>query len=111
LRIFVHAECNHDYARDCAVCTCCKLGSHSMVLDEIEGFAPKRKKEPVSIPIGAVVLCGDLYRAVGNKQGMVVFAQGSGSSRHSPRNRYVASVMQNAGFTDYFYLFNRHIQK
>jgi putative phosphoribosyl transferase len=28
--------------------------------------------------------------------GMVVFAHGSGSSRHSPRNRYVASVLQAA---------------
>lgn len=30
-------------------------------------------------------------------RGMVVFAHGSGSSRHSPRNRYVATVLQSAG--------------
>src|SRR5260370_7143270 len=30
--------------------------------------------------------------------GVVLFAHGSGSSRHSPRNRYVASVLQQAGF-------------
>jgi putative phosphoribosyl transferase len=29
--------------------------------------------------------------------GIVVFAHGSGSSRHSPRNRYVASVLHDAG--------------
>lgn len=29
--------------------------------------------------------------------GMVVFAHGSGSSRHSPRNRYVAGVLNDAG--------------
>lgn len=29
--------------------------------------------------------------------GLVLFAHGSGSSRHSPRNRYVASVLQDAG--------------
>lgn len=29
--------------------------------------------------------------------GSVVFAHGSGSSRHSPRNRHVAEVLQNAG--------------
>ncbi len=29
--------------------------------------------------------------------GMVVFAHGSGSSRHSPRNRYVASVLNRVG--------------
>ncbi|MCX8140637.1 MAG: alpha/beta hydrolase [Thermogemmata sp.] len=31
-------------------------------------------------------------------RGIVVFAHGSGSSRHSPRNRYVASVLVEAGF-------------
>ena len=30
-------------------------------------------------------------------RGIVVFAHGSGSSRHSPRNRYVAEVLQSAG--------------
>ena len=30
-------------------------------------------------------------------RGMVVFAHGSGSSRHSPRNRYVASILNDAG--------------
>jgi putative phosphoribosyl transferase len=30
-----------------------------------------------------------------NAQGVVIFAHGSGSSRHSPRNRYVAQVLQN----------------
>src|SRR5204863_880658 len=29
--------------------------------------------------------------------GLVLFAHGSGSSRHSPRNRYVASVLQQGG--------------
>ena len=30
-------------------------------------------------------------------KGIVIFAHGSGSSRHSPRNRYVAQVLNNAG--------------
>jgi putative phosphoribosyl transferase len=30
-------------------------------------------------------------------RGIVVFAHGSGSSRHSPRNRFVAQVLQSAG--------------
>src|SRR5438128_10966840 len=30
-------------------------------------------------------------------QGVVLFAHGSGSSRHSPRNRYVANVLQAGG--------------
>lgn len=32
-----------------------------------------------------------------NPRGIVVFAHGSGSSRHSPRNQYVARVLQSAG--------------
>jgi putative phosphoribosyl transferase len=31
-------------------------------------------------------------------RGLVVFAHGSGSSRHSPRNRYVAGVLNDGGF-------------
>jgi putative phosphoribosyl transferase len=30
-------------------------------------------------------------------EGIVVVAHGSGSSRHSPRNQYVAEVLNNAG--------------
>jgi len=40
---------------------------------------------------------GDL-RMPGDPTGIVVFAHGSGSSRTSPRNRMVASVLNDAGF-------------
>lgn len=43
-----------------------------------------------------VILEGDLVLPEA-AQGLVVFAHGSGSSRHSPRNRYVAQVLQRAG--------------
>src|SRR5438876_1973500 len=33
-----------------------------------------------------------------NPAGIVLFAHGSGSSRHSPRNQFVAQVLQEAGF-------------
>lgn len=33
-----------------------------------------------------------------NASGVVLFAHGSGSGRHSPRNRYVADVLNHAGF-------------
>jgi putative phosphoribosyl transferase len=33
-----------------------------------------------------------------NSQGVVLFAHGSGSGWHSPRNRYVAGVLREAGF-------------
>jgi pimeloyl-ACP methyl ester carboxylesterase len=42
------------------------------------------------------VLDGDLV-VPPKAQGVVLFAHGSGSSRHSPRNRFVASVLQQAG--------------
>jgi putative phosphoribosyl transferase len=40
---------------------------------------------------------GDL-RLPGGARGLVVFAHGSGSSRHSPRNRMVATRLNEAGF-------------
>ena len=39
---------------------------------------------------------GDLHMPA-DCDAVVVFAHGSGSSRHSPRNRYVASVLEDAG--------------
>jgi putative phosphoribosyl transferase len=53
-------------------------------------------EEEVEIPAGAVRLPGNLYRPPGC-EGMVIFAHGSGSSRHSPRNRFVASILHDAG--------------
>jgi putative phosphoribosyl transferase len=50
----------------------------------------------VQIPIGAAVLEGHL-KLPDQPRGIVVFAHGSGSSRHSPRNRFVAEVLQQAG--------------
>jgi len=51
----------------------------------------------VNIPSDGVALGADV--AVPAKaKGLIVFAHGSGSGRHSPRNRYVASVLQEQGF-------------
>jgi putative phosphoribosyl transferase len=47
----------------------------------------------VSVPAGAVVLEGTLTVPPG-ATGIVLFAHGSGSSRHSPRNRFVAAELQ-----------------
>lgn len=47
---------------------------------------------PVSVPAADVVLQGDLSMPSATR-GIVLFAHGSGSSRHSPRNRYVAEVL------------------
>ncbi|MBH8565975.1 dienelactone hydrolase family protein [Nostoc sp. CENA67] len=50
----------------------------------------------VSVRAGEVKLEGNLVIPEG-ATGVVLFAHGSGSSRHSPRNRYVAQVLQQAG--------------
>ncbi|MCG7756305.1 MAG: dienelactone hydrolase family protein [Nitrosomonas sp.] len=50
----------------------------------------------VKIPAGAVELSGDLVLPPA-ASGVVLFAHGSGSSRFSPRNTYVAKVLQQQG--------------
>jgi putative phosphoribosyl transferase len=56
----------------------------------------KQEECPVRITAGEVVLEGDL--CIPREAGAVVaFAHGSGSSRRSPRNRYVAQVLRDAG--------------
>ena len=54
-------------------------------------------QEAVRITVDGVALDGDLARPPGGG-GVVLFAHGSGSSRHSPRNRRVAERLQRAGF-------------
>jgi dienelactone hydrolase len=51
----------------------------------------------VSIPAAGVVLAGDFVLPE-RARGVVLFAHGSGSSRHSPRNRLVATTLHEAGF-------------
>src|SRR6266516_3823842 len=50
----------------------------------------------VQIRSGTVILQGDLSIPAG-AQGVVLFANGSGSSRHSPRNQFVARTIREAG--------------
>jgi putative phosphoribosyl transferase len=51
----------------------------------------------VLVPAGAAELPGQLT-VPERPAGLVVFAHGSGSSRHSPRNRYLAGMLQQAGY-------------
>jgi putative phosphoribosyl transferase len=51
----------------------------------------------VRIPAAGAILDGDLITPA-DAVGIVVFAHGSGSSRHSPRNRMVAARLQEAGY-------------
>lgn len=57
---------------------------------------PEVVRTEVRIPCGAAWLYGDLTLPV-DFRSLVLFAHGSGSGRHSARNRQVAQVLQNAG--------------
>jgi putative phosphoribosyl transferase len=54
------------------------------------------QQRSLQIPAAGVVLEGDVLVPL-SARGVVLFAHGSGSGRHSPRNRYVARVLQEAG--------------
>jgi len=53
-------------------------------------------QESLRIPVARVELAADIG-VPESPQGVVLFAHGSGSSRHSPRNRYVAEELQRSG--------------
>lgn len=61
-------------------------------------MATRSTDSAVSVPIGTrgATLQGNLTIPDG-ASGLVVFAHGSGSSRHSPRNRYVARILNEGG--------------
>ena len=63
----------------------------------MKSFKREKIEQPVHIVMGNVTLEGDLTIPDGPK-GIVLFAHGSGSSRKSPRNRYVASVLNKSKF-------------
>jgi putative phosphoribosyl transferase len=54
------------------------------------------EERTVRVSADTVVLEGNLT-VPDNARGVVLFAHGSGSSRHSPRNRYVARALREAG--------------
>jgi putative phosphoribosyl transferase len=80
--------------------------SDAEVIDLLDRAADAHRRVPPSsdagvdlelvIPAGRVELPGRL-RVPAAAAGLVLFAHGSGSSRHSPRNRFVADVLGQAG--------------
>lgn len=75
--------------------------SDDKVAELLGANPPKRQaasgtSHAASIPAGQVVLEGDLVMPADPK-GIVVFVHGSGSSRHSTRNRQVAQALQQRG--------------
>jgi predicted alpha/beta-hydrolase family hydrolase len=65
-------------------------------MNEKEIRQPIAISREVMIPLNSITLQGELNVPAGGK-GIVIFAHGSGSSRHSPRNQYVAQVIHQAG--------------
>lgn len=59
-------------------------------------MATEHFEQAVQIPIDSTRLEGSLA-IPGQSKGLVVFAHGSGSSRFSPRNNYVAQILRQAG--------------
>ena len=60
------------------------------------------KGQDIHIELDDVRLEGTLMVPV-SARGIVLFSHGSGSSRHSPRNRRVASVLQEEGFATFLF--------
>jgi dienelactone hydrolase len=54
-------------------------------------------KKELQIPVDDVTLKGDVGLPE-NAKGLIIFSHGSGSSRLSPRNRFVASSLKESGF-------------
>ena len=54
------------------------------------------EEREVRVPVGSVILEGNLG-VPEDVQWVVLFAHGSGSGRHSSRNRYVAQELRQAG--------------
>lgn len=62
----------------------------------MDGKKQNAEKCLVRIPLNKIILEGNLDLAP-DASGIVLFAHGSGSSRFSPRNRYVAEVLNGSG--------------
>jgi dienelactone hydrolase len=68
-----------------------------MALGSKPRAAARSTESSVRIPAGGLSLPGTLSIPA-SAVGLVLFAHGSGSSRHSPRNRLVATELRRAGF-------------
>lgn len=62
----------------------------------------EERRTPLLIEVAGTCLNGDLYLPEGADK-LVVFAHGSGSSRFSPRNQYVSSVLNDAGIGTFLF--------
>jgi putative phosphoribosyl transferase len=98
---FAIGEFYDDFAQtsDEEVITCLERAAHRVpttTATSRAGDDPPSRDEEVEVAAGPVRLGGHLTLPE-NATGVVVFAHGSGSSRHSPRNRYVAALLNDVG--------------
>jgi putative phosphoribosyl transferase len=98
---FAIGEFYDDFAQtsDEEVITCLERAAHRVPTATATSRAdddPPSRDEEVEVAAGPVRLGGHLTLPE-NATGVVVFAHGSGSSRHSPRNRYVAALLNEVG--------------
>ena len=70
--------------------------SDEEVVELLESARREPGERPVRVQAGPVELEGNLGKPEGARS-IVLFAHGSGSGRHSPRNRYVARALGEAG--------------
>lgn len=90
---------NFDQTSDEEVIACLERAAHRapvVATTSGTGDDPPLRDEEVEVTAGPVRLGGHLTLPE-NATGVVVFAHGSGSSRRSPRNIYVADVLNEAG--------------
>jgi dienelactone hydrolase len=85
----------HDFAQtgDDEVAALLGQAAGSSAADATE---PSPRNREVEVPSGRVHLAARFVLPE-QARGVVAFAHGSGSSRHSPRNRFVATVLNRAG--------------
>ncbi len=65
-------------------------------MEAIQKRITPNQETTIQVPTGRVTLSADVYLPE-QATGIVLFAHGSGSSRKSPRNRYVAGVLHKQG--------------
>ena len=65
-------------------------------------MAKKDCQQLIQVPVNSVKLEGSLVVPEGSK-GLVIFVHGSGSSRYSIRNNYVAKVLRDSGLATFLF--------
>jgi putative phosphoribosyl transferase len=75
----------------------CLPNRAAKVVRTAPGDDPSTRDEEVAVEAGPDLVLNGHLKVPEAPRGVVVFAHGSGSSRHSPRNQYVAAVLNAAG--------------